>query len=101
MFLIHQGELEPMDIVLSSNGRIDNVTGATNPRLIWKTPSGTETTVELTAVSLSGGKFRRTWEEGETDIVGIHRGRVVLEMASGNDRTYPNTGAWFTWRITS
>lgn len=96
------GDLEPdMYLTASLDGAADPLDGdeVESIEMRWRRPDGTESTVELTPVSLVAGQVKRVWEAGDTDDVGVHRGRIVVTYDTGEVETYPNDGSWFVWWV--
>lgn len=101
MYSINVGDLGPaMIITLASNEEPDgaNLAGATDIKLDWLKPDGTQELVDLVAVDLTIGKVSRTWVAGDTDIAGIHIGRVKL-VRGGAPMTFPSDGSSIRWQF--
>lgn len=100
MFSLIKGDLEP-DMVLTAklNDVAQDLTTATTINMKWIKPDGTESTVALTAVTLASGIVKRVWVAGDTDMVGYHRGRIVVTWPGAENGTFPNDGSWFIWAV--
>lgn len=100
MFELIQGDLEPdMDLTVTVNGVAQDLTSATTIELHWVKPDGTVADVTLTPVELLTGQIKYVWLAGDTDVVGYHRGRVVVTWTSGDVQTFPNDGSWHLWAV--
>lgn len=100
MFSVVKGDLEPdMELTAELNGAASNLTTATAYQLKWIKPDGTESLVALTAVDLDAGKVKRVWSTGDTDMVGYHRGRIVVTWPGDEPGTFPNDGTWIYWYV--
>ncbi len=101
-FRIIKGDLEPdLLLDLAVNGALEDINDATDPVMIWWKPDDTTDEVDLTVVDADAGRVRYTWVDGDTDLVGMHRGRVRLTRGNGEDQTFPSDGSWFRWRVYS
>lgn len=97
---IVQYDLEPdLFLTASVNGDAEDLTGATALKLHWRKPDGTVSDVDLTAVTLATGQVKRVWVAGDTDMVGWHRGRIVVTRPTGENQTFPSDGSWFIWYV--
>lgn len=101
-----QGDLDPdmeIDVTAYDATLGDYVaatlTGALSIDLRWKKPDSTVSTVSLTAIDLPTGKVKRVWVAGDTDVVGTHYGQVVVTMAGGEIKTFPNDGSRIIWNV--
>lgn len=100
-FEIIEGDLEPdMFLTATVNDEPEDISGST-VQLHWKKPDATIVDVDLTAVDLTLGQVKRVWEEGDTDMVGWHRGRIVVTRPGGEVQTFPSDGSWFIWAVYS
>ncbi len=79
-----QGDLEP-DLVLTLVAPGAQAALATNTslNLDWLRPDGTRVSVPLVLVSTTLFTVKRVWVAGDTTVVGLHRGRVVVTAANG------------------
>jgi hypothetical protein len=98
------GDLEPdMEIdAVDYNGSVGTaavLTGATDVSLRWKKPDGTVITVPLVVIDLATGRLKRVWVAGDSDQEGVHFGQVVVTLANGELRTYPNDGSQIIWWV--
>lgn len=99
-FRIVQGDLEPdLLLDLAVNDTAEDITDATSPTMVWWKPDDSVDEVDLIVVDAAAGRVRYTWETGDTDLVGLHRGRVVLTRGNGEQQTFPSDGTWFRWRV--
>ena len=83
-----------------------DLTTAVSYQLLWRKPDDTETLVALTAADLTLGQVKRVWVAGDTDMAGVHRGRVVVtwegdipDPSDDRPQTFPNDGTWFIWYV--
>ncbi len=101
-FSMIAGDLEPdMNLAAVVNGEPESLADGDidTIELVWLKPDETRETVPLTAVSLADGYVKRVWAAGDTDDVGVHRGRILVTYDSGETKTYPNDGSWFFWWV--
>lgn len=100
MFELVKGDLDPdMELTVTVNGVAQDLTAATTIKLRWLKPDGTTADVTLTAVNLLAGKVKRVWVVGDTNLVGYHKGRIVITWANGETQTFPNDGSWHIWAV--
>lgn len=99
-FEIVQGDLEPaLDIDLQVNSVAEDVSDATGPiHMHWLKPDGTVVVVVVTNVNLALGQVEYRWTTGDTDMLGVHRARVVVPRPDGN-QTFPSNGTWIRWLV--
>ncbi len=96
-----QGNTDPdMEIdVTNPDGSVLNLTGAQSIAMSWWLPDGTFQSVPLVAIDLSNGKLKRVWSTGDTDVPGLHLGRVEIIDANSKPVTYPNGGKYVQWFV--
>lgn len=102
------GDLEPdMFLTAAVSDVAQDLSDAVSVELLWRKPDGTESTVALTPVNAATGQYRRVWAAGDTDMAGVHRGRIVVtwdgpsDLTSADDevQTFPNDGSWIIWYV--
>jgi hypothetical protein len=94
------GDLESdMFVTAAVAGVADDLRDADTVELDWLKPDGTRVTVPLVAVDAQVGQYKRVWEAGDTDLAGVHRGRMVVTWPTDEPQTYPNDGSWMIWYI--
>lgn len=94
------GDLEPdMFVTAARSGTPEDLRDAVTVELDWLRPDGTRSTVALEAVDAEQGQYKRVWEAGDTDIPGVHRGRLVATWPDEEPQTYPNDGTWMLWYV--
>jgi hypothetical protein len=94
------GDLEPdMFVTAATSGTPDDLQDALSVQLVWKKPDGTESTVALVGVDAAVGSYKRVWVEGDTDMVGVHQGRLQVTWPDDEVQTYPNDGTWMIWYV--
>lgn len=107
-FSLIVGDLEPdMFLTASVSDTAQDLSDAVSVELRWRKPDGTESLVDLTVVDAATGQYKRVWEAGDTDMAGVHRGRIVVtwdgedDMTTADDevQTFPNDGSWFLWLV--
>ncbi len=101
MYTLVAGDLKP-DLPISvfdPDTQPADLADATTIELQWRKPDGTELHVELDTVNVGLGQLVKIWDEGETDIVGFHRGRVVIDRDMPTQEHYPNDGSWLIWQV--
>jgi hypothetical protein len=100
-FHIVQGDLEPdLDFQLKVNGEAVDLSAAVSYSMTVKYPDGTVVSgVEILALDLSTGMFRRTWDAGDTDQVGIHEATVQVVWADDEVQTFPSNGRHIRWHV--
>lgn len=97
---IVKGDLEPdMQLNLTVNGAAKDISTAVSYQLRWKKPDGTVSTVALASVNLAQGQVKRVWVSGDTDLVGIHRGQVVVTWSGSEPQTFPSDGSYYYWYV--
>lgn len=95
-----RGDLDPdMFIDLDMNDVAESLGGALAIELEWTRPDGTEVTVDLEVVDAAAGQVKRVWEDGDTEIVGTHTGRVVVTRSNGDRQHFPSDGSRFSWTV--
>lgn len=100
VYEIVQGNLEPdLRFQCTVLGQPEDVSDATSFVLLWLRPDGTTTTVSLVAIDLSAGLVKRVWVAGDTSVIGLHRGRVLVTRGNAEPQTFPSDGSWFRWRV--
>ena len=98
---ITQFDTEPgMYLECLNENRTESLTDAIAWRMRWRRPDGTVIEVPLVAASLTAGAFVRFWEPGDTDLLGVHTGQVIVTRGSGGETTFPNDGTFFYWTVT-
>jgi hypothetical protein len=99
-FEIVEGDLEPdMELSVTVNGEVKDLSAAVSYALLWRDPDGTVGTLALEEVDLELGTLRHVWEAGDTDVVGAHRGQVVVTWAEGETQTFPSDGTHYIWFV--
>jgi hypothetical protein len=99
-YSVVQGDLEPdMLINLAAPGALAALSGALQVQLLWAKPDGTVTRVSLVVVDSTAGILRRTWQAGDTDQIGIHKGMVEVTASNGELATDPNDGSTLVWDV--
>ena len=99
-FSIVAGDLkEDLNFTCEVNGAAVDLTTADTIEMLWRRPDGTEVTLELEEVDLDLGQVKYDFVAGDTDIVGIHRARVVVTWPSSQPQTFPSDGTWFLWSV--
>lgn len=94
MYSLIQGDLEPdMEIDVATD-----LTGALSVNMRWLRPDGTHSVVGLTVIDLPTGRLKRIWVAGDSDVVGSHRGQVVVTYAGGTS-SYPTDGSPVVWNV--
>lgn len=102
MLELIKGDTKPdLEFTITVDDVAQDLTTASTIELKWIKPDDTVETVSLTAVDLVNGEVKKVWTAGETDIVGYHRGRVVVTWSDDNIQTFPNDGSWYIWAIYS
>lgn len=89
-----------MYLTCLNDGRVGSLSDVTAARLRWRRPDGVVQEVSLVTVSLALGAFVRFWVAGDTDLVGVHAGQVIVTRGSGGEQTFPNDGLFFYWTVT-
>lgn len=99
-YSLTQGDLgEPMVIDLGVAAAIAALATAQSVQLRWQKPDKTVSIVAMTVVDANAGTVQRTWVAGDTDVVGMHRGQVLVTDSAGNPITDPNDGSYLYWEI--
>ena len=89
-----------MTLTVTTDGIAQDLTSASAIVLRWFKPGDlVSTDVALTPVNLLTGRLKRVWVSGDTDVVGYHRGRVVVTWPTGDNQSFPNDGSWFYWAV--
>lgn len=88
----------PLQMTATVNGVAEPITDATVLQMRWRKPDGTVSTVALTAVDLSLGQVKRTWASGDTDIPGLHSGRLYITRPTGVE-VFPSNGTDIVWNV--
>lgn len=98
-----KGALEPdMEIELTINGSVVDISDAISHTLRWLLPDGT---LNATAALVPGtgglevGRVKRVWAEGDTDVVGYHLATVEVTRGNGELQVFPSNGTTIKWRI--
>jgi hypothetical protein len=99
MYEVVKDDLKPdMELTITVNDISQDISDAESVQLHWIKPDGSNLYSDLEVVDESG-VVRRVWQDGDTDTVGFHKGRVVITWSSGETQTFPNDGSWFLWRV--
>lgn len=102
-FDMNAGDLEPdMLIHLTVNGLPENVNDQTAMTMVWTRPDGTEDVLAVIPVVGGDGsvtKVLHQWLAGETDMVGVHRGKVVVTRGGGGQQTFPSDASHVRWQV--
>ncbi len=99
-YSVTQGDLEPdMLITLAAPGAQAALATAQAVDLWWKKPDGTIVTVALVVVNATLYQLKRVWATGDTDIAGLHRGRVLVTASNGEVASDPNDGTHLLWWV--
>lgn len=89
------GDLEPpMRLKVPFDGVNDTLTLAVSAEMRWKKPDGTVTTVPLTFADKVASVVQRTWDAGDTDMLGIHTGEVIITWPNGRIATVQTVYQW-------
>lgn len=95
-----QGDLEPdMAITLTTAAALAALPAALAVNLAWKRPDGTTATVPLVVVDAPTGQLKRVWSAGDTSVVGLHRGRVVITCSNGEPLSEPDDYTHLYWWV--
>ena len=100
VYKFKRGSLEkPMTLTLTdASGAAVPLTGATGAQLRWRDQSGTVRTKTITISDAAAGKVSVSWDPGETDIVGLCEGEVIVTYPTNRPQIFPGEG-FFTWII--
>lgn len=100
-YTIVEGNLLPvMTVTLGEDGNAFILQLTDTVTLVWNDANGTRHSGSMSIVTAASGIVRRTWEDGDTDVVGECLGQIdVLRVGETVPRTFPNTGALLRWHV--
>ena len=99
-FDICQGDLdEPLDIQLKINGAVHTAPYEGDAQeLRVELPDNTVESWALAPLDLENWIFRHVFEPGQTDMLGVYHGWVVLTL-DGQQQTFPSNGTRVRWKV--
>lgn len=93
------GDLEP-EMEIDCSNQLTLLLDAIDISLKWWKPDGSDPVlVPLVLVDQPTGIVKRVWSAGDTDLSGIHQGRVIVTTSGDKQATYPDDGSYITWVI--
>lgn len=97
-----QGNLKPsMSIPVTAPGAQAEFATALAFNLRWQKPDGSIVTVPLVVDNTTPNTLMRVWVTGDSDLVGVHRGVVVVTCANGQTTDDPIDGTSMVWWVYS